>query len=52
MLKDIFTLIGIYTTISTAWRFYELLRYGCVIPKEQDAKIAILLTIVIYMAMV
>lgn len=52
MLKDIFTLVGIYTTIATIWRFYELVQYGQITPKEQDTRNAILLTIVIYTAMV
>lgn len=52
MLKNIFTMVGIYSTISTTWRSYELIRYGRVTPKDKDAVIAMLLAILIYLLIV
>ena len=44
----IFTYIGIYTTISTIWKAYELKKYKEVRPNGRDALIDVLLTTIIY----
>lgn len=44
----IFTYVGIYTTISTIWKVYELKKYKEVRPNSRDALIDIVLTTIIY----
>lgn len=48
MIKNIFSFVGIYTTIANAWRAYEYARYKKITPKYRDTLIAIILAIVVY----
>ncbi len=47
MLKNIFIYVGVYTTIATIWRIYEIKKYGKIQPKKRDNIIAFVLAFVI-----
>lgn len=49
LLLKIFVYIGIYTTISTLWRFYELRKYKEVRPNNQDILTAMILAAILYL---
>lgn len=47
MLKNIFIYVGVYTTIATIWRIYEIKKDGTIQPKKRDNIIAFVLAFVI-----
>lgn len=49
LLVKIFVYIGIYTTISTLWKLYELHKYKEIRPNNQDIIIAMILAAILYL---
>lgn len=47
-LLKIFIYIGIYTTISTLWRLYELCKYKEIRPNNRDILTAMILAGILY----
>lgn len=48
LLLKIFVYIGIYTTISTIWRLYELRKYKEIRPNHRDILTAMILAAILY----
>lgn len=48
LLLKIFIYIGIYTTISTLWRLYELRKYKEIRPNNRDILTAMILAGILY----
>ena len=46
-IREVMIYIGIYSTISFFWRFYEQRRYGRPIPKNRDTVIALALALLL-----
>lgn len=51
-MKNIFIMVGIYSTISTTWRTYEFIRYRKITPKAKDTVIAMILAVLIYLLII
>lgn len=49
MLKNIFCMVGIYTTIASTWRAYEIIKYKKVISRNRDTVTAMIMAVVIYL---
>ena len=47
-MKNLFLMIGIYTTIANIWRAYEFAKYKKIKPKDKDTIIAMALSVIIY----
>ena len=46
-MKNLFLYIGVYTTIATLWRAYELEKYKKLKPRNGDTVIALVLAFII-----